>query len=411
MASLRSINQDDLRNHNLSVVLDTMLRSPEPMSRAELAKATGLTKATMSLLIPMLVDAGAVREGEPVQAASGRGTSYGRPRTPLTVSGERFCGIGLQVNTDGYGYMILNLAGRIVAEDWTNASVQDLDAQRVMADLDERVGEGMEAAACDGCEIVGAAIALPGLVKEGTNLISAHNLGWENLDLTRFDVIRRLDCLADNEANLAALAQIPGYATQRTHGGVVSSSSSFLYVSSDIGIGGAVVRDGHPIGGMHGFAGELGHLSVSMDGPTCRCGRRGCLESYAGRRALVERAGVAAGEEATGSEAMEELLRRWRAGEPRAAAAVDEAVAAMGSALASAVNILDVDTVLLGGMWERFGKDAIARIERLTAAQTLARDVVTPRVRPQDVNTRPALRGAAETGLRRFLDEPLRHLG
>lgn len=74
MASLRRINQDDLRNHNLSVVIDTLLRASGPMSRADLAKETGLTKATMSLLVSLLIDAGVVKEGEPQNSAS-----YGRP--------------------------------------------------------------------------------------------------------------------------------------------------------------------------------------------------------------------------------------------------------------------------------------------------------------------------------------------
>ena len=65
MTTLRRINQDDLRNHKLSVVISTPLRAAEPMSRAELAKQTGLTKATMSLLVSMLVDNGVVREGTP----------------------------------------------------------------------------------------------------------------------------------------------------------------------------------------------------------------------------------------------------------------------------------------------------------------------------------------------------------
>ena len=89
MTTLRRINQDDLRNHNLSVVISTLLRAAEPMSRAELAKQTGLTKVTMSLLVSMLVDNGVVREGTPsVQS------SYGRPSTPLLIAagvGVLFC--------------------------------------------------------------------------------------------------------------------------------------------------------------------------------------------------------------------------------------------------------------------------------------------------------------------------------
>ena len=76
MATLKRINQDDLRNHNLSVVLNQVLRSPQPLSRADLAKATGLTKATMSLLVSLLIEHGVLREGVPLVQAV-----YGRPST------------------------------------------------------------------------------------------------------------------------------------------------------------------------------------------------------------------------------------------------------------------------------------------------------------------------------------------
>ena len=104
MASLHRINQDDLRNHNLSVVIDTLLRASLPMSRADLAEETGLTKLTMSLLVSLLIDAGIVKEGEPQNSSS-----YGRPSTPLVLGGGKVCGIGMQVNTDGYGCVALDI--------------------------------------------------------------------------------------------------------------------------------------------------------------------------------------------------------------------------------------------------------------------------------------------------------------
>ena len=159
----------------------------------------------------------------------------------------------------------------------------------------------------------------------------ARNLGWEQLDLTRFDVMRRLDVTAGNEANMAALAQIPGYAMRRDGDGIVGPSESFIYLSTDVGIGGAVVRNGHVEIGDHGFGGELGHTSVELRGPVCRCGRRGCLETYAGRRAMVESAGIASGSAAARRESVDELIDRWCAGDVRVAAVVNKAIEAMVS--------------------------------------------------------------------------------
>lgn len=403
MAALRRINQDDLRNHNLSVVIDTLLRTTEPLSRAELAKRTGLTKATMSLLVSMLVDDGVVREGEPsVQS------SYGRPSTPLLIAGGRYCGIGLQVNTDGYGVIVLDLDGTVISERWVDADISAPDADEVFAELDALAMEQEALLAERGCTVAGAGLALPGLVTGNMRLLMARNLGWEQLDLTRFDVMRRLDVTAGNEANMAALAQIPGYAMRRDGDGIVGPSESFIYLSTDVGIGGAVVRNGHVEIGDHGFGGELGHTSVELRGPVCRCGRRGCLETYAGRRAMVESAGIASGSAAARRESVDELIDRWCAGDVRVAAVVNKAIEAMVSSIASAINVCDIETVVLGGVWSQFGSEIAVQMQSALQRQVLGYPEVRARVLMADVTSRPALVGAAAVGLRRFIDDPMR---
>ncbi|WP_419004090.1 ROK family protein [Bifidobacterium pullorum] len=402
MAALRRINQDDLRNHNLSVVIDTLLRTTEPLSRAELAKRTGLTKATMSLLVSMLVDDGVVREGEPsVQS------SYGRPSTPLLIAGGRYCGIGLQVNTDGYGVIVLDLDGTVISERWVDADMSAPDADEVFAELDTLAMEQEALLAERGYTVAGAGLALPGLVTGDMRLLVARNLGWEQLDLTRFDVMRRLDVTAGNEANMAALAQIPGYAMRRDGDGIVGPSESFIYLSTDVGIGGAVVRNGHVEIGDHGFGGELGHTSVELRGPVCRCGRRGCLETYAGRRAMVESAGIASGSAAARRESVDELIDRWCAGDVRAAAVVNRAIEAMVSSIASAINVCDIETVVLGGVWSQFGSEIAVQMQSALQRQVLGYPEVRAKVLMADVTSRPALVGAAAMGLRHFVDDPM----
>lgn len=403
MAALRRINQDDLRNHNLSVVIDTLLRTTEPLSRAELAKRTGLTKATMSLLVSMLVDDGVVREGEPsVQS------SYGRPSTPLLIAGGRYCGIGLQVNTDGYGVIVLDLDGTVISERWVDTDMSAPDADEVFAELDALAMEQEALLAERGCTVAGAGLALPGLVTGDMRLLMARNLGWEQLDLTRFDVMRRLDVTAGNEANMAALAQIPGYAMRRDGDGIVGPSESFIYLSTDVGIGGAVVRNGHVEIGDHGFGGELGHTSVELRGPVCRCGRRGCLETYAGRRAMVESAGIASGSAAARRESVDELIDRWCAGDVRVAAVVNKAIEAMVSSIASAINVCDIETVVLGGVWSQFGSEIAVQMQSALQRQVLGYPEVRAKVLIADVTSRPALVGAAAMGLRHFVDDPMR---
>lgn len=407
MANLRRINQEDLRNHNLSVVLDTLLRAEKPMSRADLAKETGLTKATLSLLASMLIDSGVVQEGEPVVS-----TTYGRPSTPLEIHGGSIAGIGLQINTDGYGCLALDLNGDTLGREWVSEDMTGTDPYEIFAKLDAMAFPLESRLKRRGCKVVGAGLALPGIVTDDMWLLVARNLGWENVNLTRFNVVRRLDVVAGNEAKMAAIAQIPGYATERASFlNVVDRTDSFIYLSTDIGIGGAVVRDGEVVMGSHGFAGEIGHLSVAMDGPLCSCGRHGCLEAFAGRRALVEAAGIAEDGDATSSEAIDMFLQRWRAGDSDVAKVVDQAADALVSAIASAVNLVDVDTVLLGGLWTHFGDELATVLEGRLRSEILGYPNVKIRVFVPPVALHPSLYGAAEMGLRRFIENPLGYMG
>ena len=406
MGALRRINQDDLRNHNLSVTLETLLRAQEPMSRADLAKATGLTKATMSLLVSKLLDRGVIEEGAPSIS-----TSFGRPSTPLVVRGGRFCGIGLQINTDGYGCVALDLNGDTLGKEWVSADMTGTDPYEIFAKLDAMTFPLESRLKHRGCTVAGAGLALPGLVTEDMRLMVARNLGWENVDLTRFNVVRRLDVVAGNEAKMAALAQIPGYATERANFlNVVNRTDSFIYLSTDIGIGGAVIRDGEVVAGEQGFAGEIGHMSVALDGPVCSCGRHGCLECFAGRRALIEAAGIARDEEATGTEALERFLKGWRSGDPAIAAVVDRAIDALVSAIASAINLCDIDKVLLGGLWMYFGDELASVLGGRLRSEVLGAPDREIHVFVPPVAQHPSLYGAAETGLRRFIDDPLRYM-
>ena len=407
MANLRRINQEDLRNHNLSVTLDTLLRAQKPMSRADLAKDTGLTKATLSLLASMLIESGVVQEGEPVVS-----TTYGRPSTPLEIRGGSIAGIGLQINTDGYGCLALDLNGDTLGREWVSEDMTGTDPYEIFAKLDAMTFPLESRLKRRGCKVVGAGFALPGIVTDDMWLLVARNLGWENVNLTRFNVVRRLDVVAGNEAKMAAIAQIPGYATERASFlNVADRTDSFIYLSTDIGIGGAVVRDGEVVMGSHGFAGEIGHLSVAMDGPLCSCGRHGCLEAFAGRRALVEAAGIAEDGDATSSEAIDMFLQRWRAGDPDVAKVVDQAADALVSAIASAVNLVDVDTVLLGGLWTHFGDELATVLEGRLRSEILGYPNVKIRVFVPPVALHPSLYGAAEMGLRRFIENPLGYMG
>ena len=195
--------------------------------------------------------------------------------------------------------------------------------------------------------------------------------------------------IVDNEANFGALAELwLGESTPH----------DFLHVSAEIGIGAAVVVAGGLLRGTRGFAGELGHVPVRPDGPACPCGGRGCLEQYAGEEAVLRAAGLSPGEDRVGL-----LAGRAADGDTDVRRALHDAGEALGIALTGAVNLLDPESVVLGGALAGLAPWLLpsleAELDRRTAGP--ACPVTVSRLGPEG-----PLLGAAHSVVRAVLDDP-----
>ncbi len=322
----RGLTQASLRSANLGVVLRELLASPEPLSRAEIAASAQMTRGTVSRLVDELVGAGIIAELEPV--AQGRG----RPRVPL-VPGTAWVALGLEVNVTHVAARVVDLSGRVVAELLRPGSFAGSDPGQVLG----RLAREAIALLPEGAGLVGVQLALPGLVdRSRLRLLRAPNLGWEEVDLAALLPTwpDQAPLRVGNEADCAALCtawQAPGRP---------GAWSSFLYVSGEVGIGSAIVQDGSVVSGNHGWAGELGHVPVEPEGRPCGCGSRGCLEQYVGQAALVRDSGLAD---------VDQIAQAWAAGDPNLIELVSQAGHRLGRALAAALNLIDVQRIVLGG--------------------------------------------------------------
>lgn len=228
-------------------------------------------------------------------------------------------------------------------------------------------------------------VGTPGVVMAGTVGGASNVPGF----LERFSLA---DALTDRLGRPVRLTNDVTAAAVGEHRlGAGRGSDHLLAVFVGTGVGGGLVIDGRPYEGGAGGAGEFGHLIVRQDGALCPCGRRGCVEAYAGRQAMVlaaERA-RAAGTPTILFDVMEEtgrtrptsavFRRAFDRGDTLVADLLDEAVAALGAGIATAVNLLDVDLVVLGGgLAERFGTPLRDRID---AAMRPLLFLTPPRVR------------------------------
>ncbi|MEA5367814.1 ROK family transcriptional regulator [Amycolatopsis sp., V23-08] len=320
----QAVRHDSMRARNLEVVLGEVSRNG-PLTRAALAELTGLTKSTVSKLVGDLVDAGLLAETGPARAGE-----RGRPGVDVVLSGARIASLGLEINVDYLAVRVLDLTGAVRFAARRDRDNRGSRPKKVLAELQALAEEAITEGRRLGLDLAGAVLAVSGPVGDGV-LFSAPNLGWQDVraaDLLRLPVPVELD----NEANLAALGEL-------WYGG---GERDFLYVSGEVGIGAGLVVNGELFAGPRGLAGELGHVVVAPDGPACRCGGSGCLETYAGQEALL-----AAGRTST----VADLLAGLDRGDQVALDACAAAGRALGVALTSAVNLLDLDHIVLGGVF------------------------------------------------------------
>jgi predicted NBD/HSP70 family sugar kinase len=329
-----------------------LLRETGGLSRAELARRSGLAKATVGTIVGQLRVAGAVAEDE--ATPQDQQTVRGRPSTPLVVSGHGLAGLGIEVNVDYVAVTSVDLAGREIAFE-----ERPLDGER--PDLEEVFGLArgeVRRLESRGIEVLGLTVAVPGLIDRDRGVVvNAPNLGWSEVPLAEAlarDLGDEIPVAVDNDANCAARAE-------RAHG-VAVGVDDLVYLTGTVGLGAGIVQGGRVLRGSRGLAGEVGHMRVGED-ESCGCGRRGCWEALVGLRALEHATGVpvAAGEDPVAYAAR--LVET--AGTAPAIAAVADALA-RGVALLSAT--LDPRMVVLGGSFVPLGALLLPAVEQALAA-------------------------------------------
>ncbi len=390
-------DQTTVRRANLGIVLQ-QIASGAPRSRARVAAATGLTRGTVSSLVGELIDLELLRETGSDENV-GR---VGRPAQTLELD-DRIAAVGLEVNVDYLAACVEDLTGTIRYERHVHTDNRRSRPGPVLARLVRMAQEALAAAQDDDLVPVGIGVALPGVVEAQTGtLLRAPNLGWSEITVAT-EICSRLPGFpvrADNESNLAALAE--------HWQGVGRDVDNFICVFGEIGVGGGIFVDGQLFRGAHGFGGEFGHLTVDPDGPLCNCGSRGCLEVFVGEEAIARRAGIRAGASGKTRNLTRELVRRAEKGDPETLRSLAETGHYLGIGLASAVNLLDVDAIVLGGCFGALAPWLTVPVRRSLEERVLSSAWSECEVRASELGDGAAVRGAAALILRGVLAEPWR---
>lgn len=319
-------------------------------SRADIARATGLSRTTVSSLVGDLKGAGLLVE----RPADGDGHDQSVGRPPVLLSFDRSAGavVGIDFGHSHIGVVVGDLSHTVLAELWRDVDV-DSSASHGLDIATELVESALEEAGVERERVLGVGMGIPGPITSGNGTVGSTSIlpGWVGVDAAsamreRLGMVVRVE----NDANLGALAELVW--------GAGRGAQDFIFVSVRSGIGGALVIDGRLYRGSGGTAGELGHTLFRENGEVCRCGNRGCLETVAGTAAVAGAFNAVRGEEVE----VHELIERAHAGDSLAQRVIAEAGRSIGVAVGNLCNVFNPERVIIGGDLSAAGDVLLAPI-------------------------------------------------
>ncbi len=390
LTNFKVATSETARKINRQITLN-LLRRLQPMSRADLARRSGLQRSTVSAIVDQLIEEGWVTEGAISRVPRGR-----RPRF-LHLNAERAGIIGVDLRPETTTVGLAGLDARFVSQTvWPTPR----DPELFICELSRSIAAVRAAHPRIVCEGIG--VSLPGRVDGSGRLIFAPNLGWRDIDLqAKLESSIGLPVALDNAANACALSEL-------WFGHHPEHVKHLVAVTVSEGVGVGLLLNGQLVHGAHAMTGEFGHVSIDEEGPLCACGNRGCWERYASNSAAIryftENAGQTDRPPDQSPVRFDHILRRADEGDAGAIEALARMGRFLGIGLAALTTGLAPDVIVIVGdvtaAWDRVGPFVMNEVQRrsLPGAST--------RIVPTDPATQPRLRGAVTLVVQQHFGAP-----
>ncbi|MEW5977352.1 MAG: ROK family transcriptional regulator [Acidobacteriota bacterium] len=393
LAHLQSAGPESLRSLNARLLMN-LINAHASLSRADLSRLSGLTRATVSSIVRDLLREKYLLEGELTKPSQ----LGGKPATPLVFNRRRFGIAALDIRADETVLALSDFAMAIVDQRRfpTRSEAQPFFRQlgREVRKLRQKHPEFQE--------IAGLGVSLPGLVNHRDGLfLSSVVLPWRDAPVASWlESAARLPVVVDSAARCASLAEI-------WHGkSRYANVRSLLYISVSYGLACGLVIDGSLYRGHNDSAGQFGHISLDLNGPPCRCGLRGCWDLYASDRATVERYQKLSGSSGRRAPTMRRLVELIEAGDTAAMQAARETAHYLGIGIVGLINGLDPDIVVVGGHITKVWDLIEPILEEAKARNQLNRRARATEIRRSTFEVRPTLKGALTLILNELLSLP-----
>lgn len=377
---------------NSGAVLD-LIRSAGMVSRVQLAAQTGLTEASISRIVKLLIEDGVVAE-------TGRGTSTGGKRpTLLQLNSAARHAVGIYLSGFRSRYVLTDLSGSVVAQSESAGGMAHRTRSEVIPEMIGVVEALLAAARVDRETVLGIGIAVPGRQEINKYQVNTHPDDWAEWawDAIQRDVAEATGMWVsvENDSTCGALGE---FWISRA-----PAAKDLAVVTVAEGLGFGLVTGGDVYRGATSNVGELGHVVVEAHGRECPCGSRGCLELYSSPANIVARAreddvltarlGLRGDADSVWSD-YQSLAAAAVSGDEGARAAIAGAARMLGVALTSITNVLDLERIVLTGP----ALDHVGTLFAETVGEEIRARAFSRNVHPTEVTFSQAGRNAAAVG-------------
>ncbi len=357
-------NNQFLKEFNRALFLD-ILRQRGFISKAELAKITGLSPTAAGTIVQSLIDDEFIVETGTGESSGGR-----RPIMYSLRKGSYFS-VGIDIDVKTANIIILDLSGEKI-EFETLTLPNGVSAQNACEIIWKEIQRVILKLHISTERLLGLGISIPGIINTNSSeIIIAPNLGWENENLVElFKRHTGLKVHIENEAMASALCE---------HWiGCCQNINNFICINIKSGIGAGIFTDGRLYRGNGGSAGEIGHVVIDENGPKCGCGKKGCLETVASTRGIIQNAlrileSSNAYTKASGEDYLyiDELIQMANTGNKSALSIFTKSAEYLGTAIAELVNTLNPTMVVLGKEFTKYSNLCMDTITRVVNEKAL----------------------------------------
>lgn len=360
-------NSTYLRASNKKVILD-LIRTNR-VSRAQLARMTGLTRPSISSIVDDLIKTGFVIESGVEEIDRGRHPEI------LALRPKAYYAVGVDISRDKCTFGVMDMTGEIIAH--TVKEVDQLTPVMAVIRISSEIKSMLLENGIDLKQVLGVGVSVPGPLDTitGTIINPPYFEKWHNFNVVeQFQKELGLPVYAENHATAYGLAE-------RLFGQGTTINNYFMLVLTD-GVGSAEILNGKPYRGLRGLNSEFGHVSIDINGKLCRCGNRGCLELYTSIPAVIEKAN----QSGIDVKSWEDIVDAALSGDQQCLEIIEEEAKYLSFAVLNIMNVFIPQAIILSGRIQYKPDLLLNRIQNDVFARDFTKNICVPQILMSKLN-------------------------